>query len=112
MNEAVVRSLQKFSPAASPPPPPAAPPALSHPPRLHRPLACVFSKNEAFWLAIGAGVCYNPEKREGSERYDLFDAIANKVTFEKGGVLRLDYTTEIQGVALQTSRFRFDITCL
>ena len=38
--------------------------------------------------------------------------ISNGVSFEKGGVLRLDYTTEIQGVALQSSRFRFDITCL
>ena len=38
--------------------------------------------------------------------------ISNKLTFEKGGVLRLDYNTELQGVAVQTSRFRFDISVL
>ena len=36
--------------------------------------------------------------------------ISNKLNFEKGGVLLLDYNTEIQGVAVQTSRFRFDIS--
>lgn len=39
-------------------------------------------------------------------------SVKNGVTFEKGGVLLLDYSTEIQGVALQSSRFRFTITCL
>ncbi len=38
--------------------------------------------------------------------------ISNKLNFEKGGVLLLDYNTEIQGVAVQTSRFRFDISVL
>ena len=38
--------------------------------------------------------------------------ISNKLTFEKGGVLLLDYNTELQGVAVQTSRFRFDISVL
>ena len=36
--------------------------------------------------------------------------ISNKLNFEKGGVLLLDYNTEIQGVAVQSSRFRFDIS--
>ncbi len=38
--------------------------------------------------------------------------ISNKIRFEKGGVLLLDYNTEIQGVAVQESRFRFDISIL
>ena len=38
--------------------------------------------------------------------------ISNKVAFEKGGVLLLDYNTEIQGVAVQTSRFRFVISVI
>ena len=38
--------------------------------------------------------------------------ISNKLTFEKGGVLLLDYNTELQGVAVQTSRFRFDISVI
>ena len=38
--------------------------------------------------------------------------ISNKLTFEKGGVLLLDYNTEIQSVAVQTSRFRFDISVI
>ena len=38
--------------------------------------------------------------------------IANGLTFEKGGILLLDYNTEIQGVAMQTSRFRFDISVI
>ena len=37
--------------------------------------------------------------------------VSNTVTFERGGVILLDYSTEIQGVAVQTSRFRFDIVC-
>ena len=36
--------------------------------------------------------------------------ISNKINFEKGGVLLLDYNTELQGVAVQASRFRFDIS--
>ncbi len=36
--------------------------------------------------------------------------VENHVTFEKGGVLILDYNTEIQGVSMQNSRFRFTIT--
>lgn len=39
-------------------------------------------------------------------------SVSNKVTFEKGGVLLLDYNTEIQGVAVQSSRFRFNISCV
>ena len=39
-------------------------------------------------------------------------SIANKIRFEKGGVLLLDYNTEIQGVAVQESRFRFDISVI
>lgn len=38
--------------------------------------------------------------------------ISNKLNFEKGGVLLLDYNTEIQSVAVQTSRFRFDISVI
>ena len=38
--------------------------------------------------------------------------ISNKLTFEKGGILLLDYGTEIQNVAVQTSRFRFDISVI
>ena len=38
--------------------------------------------------------------------------ISNKVGFEKGGVLLLDYGTEIQNVPVQTSRFRFDISVI
>ena len=38
--------------------------------------------------------------------------ISNKLNFEKGGVLLLDYNTELQGVAVQESRFRFDISVL
>ena len=38
--------------------------------------------------------------------------ISNKLTFEKGGILLLDYNTELQGVAVQTSRFRFDISVI
>lgn len=38
--------------------------------------------------------------------------ISNKLNFEKGGVLLLDYNTEIQGVAVQSSRFRFDISVI
>ena len=38
--------------------------------------------------------------------------ISNKIKFEKGGVLLLDYNTEIQGVAVQASRFRFDIAVI
>ena len=38
--------------------------------------------------------------------------ISNKLSFEKGGVLLLDYNTELQGVAVQTSRFRFDISVI
>ena len=37
-------------------------------------------------------------------------SISNKLNFEKGGVLLLDYNTEIQGVAVQSSQFRFDIS--
>ena len=37
--------------------------------------------------------------------------VLNTVTFEKGGRLVLDYNTEIQGVAVQSSRFQFDIFC-
>ena len=37
--------------------------------------------------------------------------VSNTVSFENGGVLVLDYNTEIQGVAVQESRFRFDIVC-
>ncbi len=36
--------------------------------------------------------------------------VDNGVSFEKGGVLILDYNTEIQGVSMQNSRFRFTIT--
>ncbi len=36
--------------------------------------------------------------------------VENNVSFEKGGVLILDYNTEIQGVSMQNSRFRFTIT--
>ena len=39
-------------------------------------------------------------------------SISNKINFEKGGVLLLDYNTEIQGVAVQESRFRFDISVI
>ena len=39
-------------------------------------------------------------------------SISNKLNFEKGGVLLLDYNTELQGVAVQESRFRFDISVL
>ena len=39
-------------------------------------------------------------------------SITNKIKFEKGGVLLLDYNTEIQGVAVQESRFRFDISVI
>ncbi len=35
--------------------------------------------------------------------------VDNRITFEKGGVLLLDYNTEIQGVQMQNSRFRFTI---
>ena len=38
--------------------------------------------------------------------------ISNKVSFEKGGILLLDYNTELQGVAVQNSRFRFDISII
>ena len=38
--------------------------------------------------------------------------ISNKLSFEKGGVLLLDYNTELQGVAVQNSRFRFDISII
>ena len=38
--------------------------------------------------------------------------VSNTVTFEKGGRLLLDYNTEIQGVAVQSSRFQFDIMCV
>ncbi|MBR7161739.1 MAG: DUF1934 domain-containing protein [Clostridia bacterium] len=38
--------------------------------------------------------------------------ISNKLSFEKGGVLLLDYNTELQGIAMQNSRFRFDISVL
>jgi uncharacterized beta-barrel protein YwiB (DUF1934 family) len=38
--------------------------------------------------------------------------ISNKIDFEKGGILLLDYNTEIQGVAVQESRFRFDISVI
>ena len=38
--------------------------------------------------------------------------VSNTVTFEKGGQIILDYNTEIQGVALQSSCFRFDIACI
>jgi len=37
--------------------------------------------------------------------------VSNTVSFENGGVIILDYSTEIQGVAVQASRFRFDIAC-
>ena len=37
--------------------------------------------------------------------------VVNDLSFEKGGTLLLDYNTEIQGVAVQTSRFSFEITC-
>ena len=37
-------------------------------------------------------------------------SISNKLNFEKGGILLLDYNTELQGVAVQESRFRFDIS--
>ena len=36
--------------------------------------------------------------------------IENKVSFEKGGVLLLDYNTEMQGVSMQNSKFRFTIS--
>ncbi len=36
--------------------------------------------------------------------------VENHVTFEKGGVLILDYNTEVQGVSMQNSRFRFTIS--
>ncbi len=36
--------------------------------------------------------------------------VENKLSFEKGGTLILDYNTEIQGVSMQNSRFRFTIT--
>ena len=36
--------------------------------------------------------------------------VENDVCFENGGVLLLDYNTEIQGVSMQNSRFRFTIT--
>ena len=39
-------------------------------------------------------------------------SISNKIRFEKGGVLLLDYNTEIQGVSVQASRFRFDISAV
>ena len=39
-------------------------------------------------------------------------SISNKLNFEKGGILLLDYNTELQGVAVQESRFRFDISVL
>ncbi|MBQ3489271.1 MAG: DUF1934 domain-containing protein [Clostridia bacterium] len=38
--------------------------------------------------------------------------ISNKVSFEKGGILLLDYNTELQGIAVQASRFRFDISVI
>lgn len=37
--------------------------------------------------------------------------VENKISFEKGGVLLLLYNTEVQGVPLQSSRFRFEIIC-
>ncbi len=36
--------------------------------------------------------------------------VENKLSFEKGGTLLLDYNTEMQGVSIQNSRFRFMIT--
>ena len=36
--------------------------------------------------------------------------VENNVSFEKGGVILLDYNTEMQGVSMQNSRFRFTIT--
>ena len=38
--------------------------------------------------------------------------ISNKIRFEKGGVLLLEYGTEIQNVSVQTSKFRFQITVI
>ena len=51
----------------------------------------------------------------GFAAFDLTIAtqrICNKITFEKGGTLLLDYGTEIQNVSVQTSRFRFDISVI
>ncbi len=36
--------------------------------------------------------------------------VENRISYEKGGILILDYNTEIQGVSMQNSRFRFTIT--
>jgi hypothetical protein len=36
--------------------------------------------------------------------------VENGVSFERGGVMLLDYNTETQGVSMQNSRFRFTIT--
>ncbi|MBQ9748635.1 MAG: DUF1934 domain-containing protein [Clostridia bacterium] len=36
--------------------------------------------------------------------------VENSVRFDKGGVLILDYNTEMQGVSIQNSKFRFTIT--
>ena len=36
--------------------------------------------------------------------------VENHISFEKGGVLVLDYNTEMQGVSMQNSRFRSTIT--
>lgn len=38
--------------------------------------------------------------------------ISNRITFENGGTLLLDYGTEIQNVSVQLSRFRFDISVI
>lgn len=51
----------------------------------------------------------------GFAAFDLTIAthrISNKITFEKGGTLLLDYGTEIQNVSVQISRFRFDISVI
>ncbi len=69
--------------------------------------------------AVHAVLTFSEQARY-SGKYDLGFAemqvtvsarrVANGVTFDHGGTLFLDYSTEVQGVALQTARFRFEIS--
>ena len=67
--------------------------------------------------AVSSVMTFSEKARYGDAGFAAFEftvaarRVSNTVSFEKGGVLVLDYNTEIQGVPVQESRFRFDIVC-
>lgn len=65
-------------------------------------------------MTFSENVRYGGNYNLGFAEFDFTVAtrhVSNTVTFESGGLIFLDYSTEIQGVAVQSAKFRFEISC-